>query len=79
MFTFILSIVGVVIGCIFYPVGNYLSEKKLKDKNLEAEVELYGLGMMLLGEVLFIFCGGFLIADIVAFFKTGQFIQLQKY
>ena len=53
MFTFILSIVGVVIGCIFYPVGNYLSEKKLKDKNLEAEVELYGLGMMLLGEVLF--------------------------
>lgn len=79
MFTFILSIVGVVIGCIFYPVGNYLSEKKFKDKNLEAEVEFYGLGMMLLGEVLFIFCGAFLVADIVVFFKTGQFIQLQKY
>ena len=30
MFTFILSIVGVVIGCIFYPVGNYLSEKNSK-------------------------------------------------
>ena len=58
---------------------NYFHLSRLKDKNLEAEVELYGLGMMLLGEVLFIFCGAFLIADIVAFFKTGQFIQLQKY
>lgn len=35
--------------------------------------------MMVLGGVLFIFCGAFLVADIVVFFKTGQFIQLQKY
>ena len=63
----------------FLPSWKLLVWKKFKDKNLEFEVGFYGLWMMVLGGVLFIFCGGFLIADIVAFFKTGQFIQLQKY